>query len=77
MTNIQGRVARCHCGKTAPSRFDLPFFMAAADAERSCSGCGYWNAAHERGHRDTVDHVFDALPAAAVDVWYCGHNGWD
>ena len=52
MSNLEGRTARCQCGKTAPSTRDgsLAFFEyrgpGSYEAEQGCQHCGYSKIAH-------------------------------
>lgn len=48
--DLTGRVAKCACGKTAPSSDSLDFFgyrgEGSDDAARTCGRCGYYDTAH-------------------------------
>lgn len=81
--NLEGRMARCGCGRTVPSSLDLPFFEWRGDgsyeATHSCKHCGYFESAHKTGkpHLKHCEHDFEPRGDFGLDAYYCGHAGWD
>src|ERR1700760_2938793 len=50
MPNLEGREAKCHCGKTQPSSPNLPFFEFCGEGSQSSKDqckCGYAWIAHQ------------------------------
>lgn len=82
MPDLTGRVARCSCGNTKPSSYDLAFFEyrgeGSKSAEQTCV-CGYDKAPHDP---DNPYHhnikCRDFRPRGPKDdLYYCGCRGWD
>ncbi len=85
--DLTGRVARCHCGNTAPSSPDLFCFTFRGEGSETATKvckCGYFESAHER--EDTrVSSEPVACPFGGFtpqgpfpdDGYYCGCDGWD
>jgi hypothetical protein len=87
--DLDGRTARCKCGKTRPSSRGLPFFEyrgpGSKSATESCI-CGYHRIAHERvaASPEKYRHVNLSKCGGTFtprgdmpDLFYCGHSGWD
>ena len=82
--NLDGRQAKCDCGKLAPSSPALAFFEFQGEgserALKTCKHCHYFEVAHrpeiQRQHAHVCDH-FEAVGAFEFDRWYCGCRGWD
>ena len=68
--NLQNRIARCDCGREAPSSTDLAFFEYRGEgstaATSTCKVCRYHELAHER----LVELLLlePALPEGLVEV---------
>ena len=88
MPDLTGRMARCTCGKEAPSDSrKLAFFESGLlRALSSCSVCNYAAIAHTdevraRPHtRNTKlgdGHDFQPKDDPGHDYYYCGCRGWD
>lgn len=82
--DLTGRVARCSCGRTAPSSPALAFFIywGPGNTQHNCGVCGYTPRVHE----DTPEHIVrhaSWTPHTWVpserehDEYYCGCRGWD
>ena len=79
---LEGRGARCGCGKIYKSAHNLPFFKFRGEGSEAsakhCKSCGYYKEAHTENVRHPVtDHEFEARGAFEFDEFYCGHHGWD
>lgn len=88
--SLEGRVARCTCGKERPSSLDLAFFAyrgPGGHGTRRCGAvvtrggwtyrCGLMEVGHQPG-RAGADHVYvDEDFSSEVDSYYCGCRGWD
>lgn len=79
---LEGRGARCGCGRIYKSAHNLPFFKfrgeGSEQAEKSCKHCGYYKVAHtDEVQHPVTDHEFEARGALEFDEYYCGHHGWD
>ena len=84
-----GRTAKCSCGRTEPSDFNLAFFEYRGEGSRvaqvRCGTCAYHDVAHERAKNDPtathlkriLDHEFHPIGALDHDIFYCGCRGWD
>lgn len=87
--NLQNRIARCDCGREAPSSTDLAFFEYRGEgstaATSTCKVCRYHELAHERAANDPdathlrhiLGHDFEPRGGVDVDIFYCGCRGWD
>lgn len=78
---LDGRTARCSCGRTEPSDARLPFFEYLGPgsqwAATHCAVCNYHRAAHEPG-KTQHGHGFTAHDEGRdTDGYYCGCRGWD
>lgn len=86
--SLEGRMAECSCGKTAPSSPALAFFeyrgLGSESAEKSCEVCRYNLVVHDPEYRKTLvgggpkwtEHEF--IPVGdRQDIYYCGCRGWD
>jgi hypothetical protein len=87
LTKIEGRIAKCGCGKERPSTEEnLPFFEYQGDgsyrAELICIQCGMHTDVHQEINPSTkragvTDHEFSRRGDVGHDVYYCGCRGWD
>jgi hypothetical protein len=87
LTKIEGRTAKCSCGKTSPStEKNLPFFQylgaGSRDAEEICGTCGFHEVVHQEinpstGRAGVTDHAFTARGDVGFDRFYCGCRGWN
>jgi hypothetical protein len=84
MIDISNRYARCSCGKTEKSSYDLAFYKyrgSGSDfANQVCNNCGYNVSAHRRdiGKRSLICSSFTAKSTGhEYDSYYCGCRGWD
>lgn len=89
--NLNGRLARCHCGKLEPSSLDLAFFEYRGEGSPHATTvcvCGFHYVAHiAEGVARNIDKRtvidtgecsgFVARGAATFDSFYCGCDGWD
>lgn len=77
--DLTGRRARCYCGKTQPSSFDLAFFehrgAGSRPATLSCK-CGFYEIAHGKPHVNACAK-FTPRGAQEFDSFYSGCRGWD
>ena len=76
--NISKRKARCACGKTVKSDFNLPFFEFRGEGSPASTDyckCGYHKVAHEK-HKVPC-RIFEAYGSHKYDEYYCGCRGWD
>jgi hypothetical protein len=77
--SLEGRRARCACGKTRDSNEDLAFFEyngpESMSALETCV-CGYFRCAHREGASTMACEEFKPR-GDRVDSYYCGHAGWD
>ena len=78
---LEGRGARCSCGKIYKSAHNLPFFKFRGEgseaATKTCH-CGYYAVAHTDSARHPItDHQFKARGTYEFDEYYCGCRGWD
>ena len=78
---LEGRGARCSCGRIYKSAHNLPFFQfrgEGSEAATSTCHCGYYAVAHTDSARHPItDHQFEARGAYEFDEYYCGCRGWD
>jgi hypothetical protein len=84
--NLDGRLAKCSCGKTRPSSTELAFFEWRGEGSRAaimtCKQCSYYEIAHlrknagETANRYICDN-FEPYGAFEFDLFYCGCRGWD
>lgn len=80
--DLSGRMARCSCTVLRPSSTGLPFFECrgpgSRDATEHCE-CGYHRIAHEIPERAARLKCKQFKPRGPreLDVFYCGHGGWD
>ena len=79
MPDLQGRIAKCSCGKEKESSVDLAFFefkgVGSHRAENICKHCGYHLIPHTNGK--ITDHEFEPHGPFEFDEYYCGCQGWD
>jgi len=87
--SLEGRTARCGCGRIEPSSAKLPFFEFRGEGSRmatdSCRNCGYSLVAHTQEQTRTQKNVvergecpgFEPRGAWEHDSFYCGCRGWD
>jgi len=88
--NLDGRIARCSCGRVAESATSLAFFEFRGEGSRSatdsCKHCRYAEVAHRRKrelqalgdhHLKLVCDHFEPSGSWEYDSWYCGCRGWD
>ena len=88
--NLEGRMARCYCGKEEPSSLSLAFFeyrgVGSLESVESCKHCHMHKEAHVRDpNRVDPSTVvergqcpgFQARGALDHDRYYCGHAGFD
>lgn len=85
--NLEGRKAKCSCGRTVDSSTSLPFFEFKGEGSRFATGickCGYHECAHHysesRVCKDPVECPhggFTPRGPAEFDSFYCGCRGWD
>lgn len=87
--NLQGRIAKCQCGRTEPSSEKLAFFDYRGEgsqvARERCGTCSYHEVAHKRAKNDPTathlrhiaGHDFHPIGALEHDIFYCGCRGWD
>lgn len=84
--NLEGRFAKCFCGKTEPSSTDLAFFEFRGEgserAKKQCQNCSYYEIAHNyppvAGQKNVaICHRFSPHGAFEFDDFYCGCRGWD
>lgn len=84
---VSPRLARCSCGRTAPSDPGKMFAFeyrgpGSASATRTCV-CGFFEEAHRYDARRVDAHPrlcptgFKARGPQTHDSYYCGHGGWD
>lgn len=89
-TNENVRMARCGCGRTAPSDSEgLAFFESRGPLSRSasqCAHCGFAAVAHETtnpvtGRPGVVASGkcpgYEPRGDVGTDTFYCGCRGWD
>lgn len=89
---LEGRTARCGCGKTRPSSKDISFFSYKGEGSRDATEvCGFLVDGrichgHPTIHQEInpttkragiTDHEFVAHGAFEYDEYYCGCSGWD
>lgn len=85
--NLEGRTARCSCGRTRASSPDLEFFEyrgpGSPSATESCR-CGFYKVAHEYDETRVSKQPikcrvggFSPRGDIGTDLYYCGHGGWD
>lgn len=86
---LQGREARCYCGRTRPStdalegeHGKLAFFEyrgpESERAQKTCRHCRYHDVAHKPGSSKHVCDNFEAMVEGyEYDTYYCGCRGWD
>ena len=91
--NLEGRLAKCLCGRSKPSSLDLAFFEyvgpGSPESTNRCK-CGYFKCAHTKeGMAGNVKHNrktviergecrgFEAHGPFEFDRYYCGCRGWD
>lgn len=89
---LEGRTARCGCGKTKPSSKDLAFFRykgeGSSPADLTCgflikgSICHAHPEVHQEINPSTkragiTDHEHQPHGAFEFDEFYCGCSGWD
>lgn len=83
--DLTGRLAKCDCGNTEPSRTGLAFFEYLGPGSRQavsqCKHCRYSIEAHtpEVMVRNTALKctTFEPHGGFESDRFYCGHAGWD
>jgi hypothetical protein len=53
---LAGRTARCYCGRTATSSYNLAFFEYCGEGSNAAGNCecGYAKCAHEAEHMATL-----------------------
>jgi len=85
---LKNRVAKCVCGKTAPSDDSgkLAFFKFKGEgsewAKLFCKNCGFSLAWHDKAKADEAYcpcdcENFESLDSFEFDSYYCGHAGWE
>lgn len=82
---INGRQARCGCGRTEASSTALAFFEYTGEesdrALTSCKNCAYHQKAHEpevmARNKALKCTNFQPHGAFQFDSYYCGCRGWD
>lgn len=82
--NLEGRKARCTCGRTEDSSLDLAFFKFCGPGSREatvvCKNCRYHDVAHRPeiwAKNEHVCHNFEPIGSFDTDRFYCGCFGWD
>lgn len=82
--NLEGRKARCTCGRTEISSLDLAFFEFRGPNSRAgnvtCKNCRYHDVAHRPeiwAKNKSVCHNFEPIKNFEFDLFYCGCSGWD
>jgi hypothetical protein len=85
--NLEGRFAKCYCGKTMPSTLDgsLAFFEYRGGIQNSCANCGYRDLTHLQFYeinpltqRPNDGKCMNFVPKVfEFDSFYCGCRGWD
>jgi hypothetical protein len=84
---LDGRTAKCDCGRTAPSSLALAFFefrgAGSRHATERCE-CGYYESAHGAPAGTYSSRTlskpcpeFKPRGPAETDRYYCGCRGWD
>lgn len=73
---LEGRTARCGCGRTQPSTADhLAFFEFIGEGSRyatqSCRHCGYHDVAHQPEHMETLVHIGGKRRPTVVEDGRC------
>lgn len=81
LPNLDDRLARCLCGETIPSSFDLAFFEFRGEnsnsATNSCE-CGFFETAHHiTDRKGGWCDKFTSRGPDEFDIFYCGCRGWD
>ncbi len=81
---LEGRGARCSCGRIYKSAHNLPFFQFRGEGSEhgthTCKHCGYYKVAHEKEPRPrNALWCEDFAPKGSheYDEYYCGCRGWD
>ena len=82
--DLEGRMARCDCGKMAKSSLDLAFFqfrgVGSREGDETCKNCRYYKVAHRpevTNKNNSVCLNFEPIISFELDKYYCGCYGWD
>lgn len=82
--NLEGRKARCICGRIETSSIDLAFFEFRGPGSRAgnatCKNCRYHDVAHtpeKRAKNKYICDNFESIESFEFDSFYCGCRGWD
>jgi hypothetical protein len=85
MPELNGRMAKCTCGRTEPSSHSLAFFQFRGDGSESavetCKHCAYFRVAHTPAVMAKNSSLkctnFESRGAYEFDSFYCGCRGWE